>query len=83
MLKHDPRDQRTPRRPHRVIVATATATGLKRRDDLAVGKNLEHQPKPLEVRQAFDIPPGKGSLSAVPIMVFRPCWGLWNKGRRP
>ena len=60
MLEHDPRDQRTPHRPHRAVVAPAAPPGLKRRDDLVVGENVEHQPQPLEVRQAFDIPPGKG-----------------------
>ena len=44
VLEHDPREQRTPHRRHRVIVAPAAAAGLKRRDDIFVGKGVEHQP---------------------------------------
>ena len=54
-------------------------------DEASAGIAQRHRAdqRPLEVRQAFDIPPREGSLSAVVIMFSPPCWGWRNKGRRP
>ena len=60
VLEHHPRDQRAPHRPNRVVVAAPAARRLQRRNDLPVGKHLEHQPQTRKVRQTFDIAPRKG-----------------------
>ena len=80
--KHDPRDQRAPHRLHRVVVAPAAAGCLKRRDDLFVGQDVEHQPQLLKVRQIFDILPGKRVVFLVSPSCSSNRWVVVEQGLR-
>ena len=82
VLEYDACDQRTPHRPHRVVVAPAAPPGLERSHDLFVGQDVERQPQPLKVRQAFDIPPRKGEPRCCRHHVLPTVWGWVEQGFR-
>ena len=59
MLEHGAGDQRVPHRTHRIVVATAPATGFEQLHQRLVGEGVEHQLQAFEITQLVDAVPAE------------------------
>jgi len=59
VLKHNPRHERVPHRPHRIVVASLPAHHLQVLHQLRVGEMIAHQVEALQIAARFHIAPAE------------------------